>query len=274
MASRIVLVTGASSGIGGAAARAFVERGWLTLAGVRTARDAEALSAGGARPLILDVTDDAHVEAAVAAVEEAGGLDVLVNNAGISVTGPLETLSAEDLEHQLNVNLLGVHRMVRAMLPVLRRRRGRILQVSSTSGWMPVPFAGPYTASKQALEGYSDVLRHEISPMGVDVIVVVPGAVDTPIWGKGAKTEEEIAALPPHYRANLRKVQEYALARGRRGQSPERIGEKLVRIATVSDPRPRYFLADSRTERVLVRLMPSLPDRLMDRLLRRRLGTI
>lgn len=272
MGERVALITGASSGIGRAAARAFAQGGWYVLAGVRTDEDARELAGDGVHPLLLDVTDPAQVEAAAAAVDEAGDLHVLVNNAGVSVTGPLEAITADELHHQLDVNVVGVHRMVRALLPALRRSSGRVLQISSTSGWMPVPFAGPYTASKQALEGYSDVLRHEVADTGVSVIVVVPGAVATPIWDKGAKSDAEIDALPARYRANLRRVQDYALARGAQGQSPERIADRLVHIATVDDPRPRYFLAGSRIERTVIRLLPTLPDQLTDRLLRRRLG--
>lgn len=176
------LVTGASSGIGRATARELVARGWRVYGGVRRQEDAEALRHEGVRPLILDVRDEADVEAArdaLAADQGAHGLQALVNNAGVSCFGPLEHTSPAELRALLEVNVVGVHAVTRALLPLLRAGAGRVVSVGSTSGRLALPYLGAYAASKHALEAWSDSLRRELREAGVSVILVQPGRVDT-----------------------------------------------------------------------------------------------
>jgi len=160
-----VLLTGASTGIGRATALRLAGSGWTVLAGVRKAADGEALKAdGGERvvPIMLDVTDAAQIASAAAEVDERGRLDALVNNAGIGFGGPLELVRIDDLRNQLEVNVLGPVAVTQALLPALRRARGRILFISSVGGRVAMAFTAPYAASKHAIEAIGDALRVEL----------------------------------------------------------------------------------------------------------------
>src|SRR3954471_419193 len=204
---RTVLVTGASSGIGRATALELARRGATVLAGVRDPADGEALGPS-VIPLRLDVTDAGHV---AAAGEEAArrGLDALVNNAGIAVTGPLEYLPLDELRRQLEVNAVAQLAVTQACLPALRASRGRIVNMSSISGRMALPLYGPYAASKYALEALSDSLRLELRGTGVDVVLIEPGAIRTPIWERGIRAADALwDALPPVARERYRHLQQ------------------------------------------------------------------
>jgi NAD(P)-dependent dehydrogenase (short-subunit alcohol dehydrogenase family) len=177
-----VLVTGASSGIGRATAHELVARGWRVFGSVRKEEDKAALEAAGVIPVPLDVRDAASVVAARDRVKRevaGGGLDALVNNAGITCYGPLEYTSSEQLRQVLEVNVIGAHTVTQAFLPLLRTARGRIVNLSSTSGRIALPFLGAYAASKHALEAWSDSLRREVAESGVTVVIIQPGRVDT-----------------------------------------------------------------------------------------------
>ncbi len=183
-----VLVTGASTGIGRATGLYLQARGFRVFASVRRETDAADLS--GATPVLLDVENAESIRAAadaVGAALEDGALQGLVNNAGIAVSGPLEFLEMSDLRHQFEVNLFGQVAVTRAFLPLLRRaKNGRIVNMSSISGRITAPLLGPYSMSKFALEAFSDALRRELSPFGLSVSVVEPGAIKTPIWDKAS----------------------------------------------------------------------------------------
>jgi NAD(P)-dependent dehydrogenase (short-subunit alcohol dehydrogenase family) len=180
-----VVVTGASTGIGLACARLLAGRGFQVFAGVRKEADAEALrsEAASLHPVQLDVTDSEGIAEAARTVREAAGpgLAGLVNSAGVAVTGPLEYLPVDELRTQLEVNLVGQVAVLQAFLPALRLSRGRIVNISSIGGRVALPLAGPYAASKFALEAVSDSLRRELAPWGVRVAVVEPGGVRTPV---------------------------------------------------------------------------------------------
>ena len=196
MAFRSAVVTGASSGIGQATAQHLDSLGFTVFAGVRSAEARERVASEGSghvRPLRLDVTDPASIAAAAGEVREAAGtsgLAALVNNAGIAVSGPLELVPIEGLRNQLEVNVIGQVSVTQAFLPALRAARGRIVNVSSIGGKIALPLAGPYAASKFALEAITDSLRRELRHLGVQVIAVEPGGVKTAIWGKGTKAAE------------------------------------------------------------------------------------
>jgi len=248
-----VLVTGASSGIGRAAALALSQRGFSVYAGARGPLDYD-----GVTRVELDVTDPDHVEA----LRELP-IDALVNNAGIAVIGPLEYLPLDELRRQLEVNTVGQLAVIQACLPALRRTHGRIVNVSSISGRVALPLYGPYAASKFALEALSDSLR--AAPGGaVGVSLIQPGAVATPIWHRTL----EATPLPPEpYVAMAERL------RGMAEQAPETgmpVGVVVGAIhhaLTADKPRTRYVLGrDARVQALLDRV---LPDRVMDRLIAR-----
>src|SRR5919109_1448989 len=197
MPTGTVLVTGASTGIGEATVLHLKALGFDAIGAVRKDEDAERLEGRGVRTMRIDVTDAGQI---AGARDELGDIPLagLVNNAGIAVAAPLEFLPVDRLRQQLEVNLIGQVAVTQAFLPALRRVRGRIVNVSSIGGRVALPLAGAYNASKFGLEGVSDALRRELRGQGVDVIVIEPGGVKTPIWKKGGELANEmIAGMPP-----------------------------------------------------------------------------
>ena len=278
--SRAVIVTGTSTGIGHACALRLVAEGCFVFAGVRSAEAGEELAArlpGRLDWLILDVTNAEQIAAAVALVSQAvgeHGLVGLVNNAGIAVGGPLEHVPAALLRRQLEVNVIGLHAVTAAFLPLIRRARGRIVHIGSISGRISSPFIGPYTASKHAVEGLADSLRLELAPEGIHVAVIEPGQVKTPIWDKGvAAFGTNTQQLPPEalarYGARLR-VFRWLLERAPRiAVPPEQVADRVVHALFASEPRTRYVVG--RDARVRLWLSRLLPDRVMDAIV---LGTL
>jgi NAD(P)-dependent dehydrogenase (short-subunit alcohol dehydrogenase family) len=275
MPSGTVLVTGASSGIGEATAIHLREVGFTPIAGVRKDEDAERLEALGLRTVKLDVTDADGIAAARASLGDEP-LAGLVNNAGIAVGAPLEFLPIDTLRHQLEVNLIGQIAVTQAFLPALRRARGRIVNVSSIGGRVALPLVGAYNASKFGLEGASDALRRELRSHGVDVILIEPGGVKTPIWKKGEALADEITEdLPPEaerlygrliarVRAETRKIDEEL------GSEPRAVAEAIATALTARRPRARYLVGnDARQRAVAAKLLPA---RVMDRMIGRALG--
>jgi NAD(P)-dependent dehydrogenase (short-subunit alcohol dehydrogenase family) len=275
-----VIVTGASTGIGRASALLLDRRGWRVFAGVRTPADARALTAdrsGALTTLSLDVTDPRSIEAAANAVrEERGdaGLQGLVNNAGISVHGPLEHVALDELRRQFEVNTIGQVAMTQAMLPLLRAGRGRVLMMSSIAGRaMSVPLIAPYAASKRALEALGEALRYELLPDRVHVAMIEPGVISTPIWSKGeASVDPIVEALPPadtRYRAMIERGRKMASVRARRGLPPERVALVVERALTASRPKLRYLVGADARLRAYAEL---LPQAVKDVLVRRAFG--
>ncbi|MHB8533655.1 MAG: SDR family oxidoreductase [Solirubrobacteraceae bacterium] len=273
----LALITGASTGIGRATALRLAKGGWTVLAGVRKVADGEALLAEAGDRVVavqLDVTDPGDVAAAAAIVQERGGkLDALVNNAGIGVGGPLEIVSDEDLRKQFDVNVFGQLAVTRALLPALRRARGRIVFTSSVGGKVSMPYTAPYGASKHAIEAFADALRVELAGSNVQVALVEPGSVATPIWDKGQAQADELT-LPEE----LREVYGHAIPAlekalrdtGRRGVPPEKVAQVIEGALTAQRMRTRYLVGiDARAMLAAKRL---LPDRLFDRFAKRALG--
>lgn len=275
MPSGVVLVTGASTGIGEATALHLRELGFEPVAGVRRDEDAERLGGQGLRTVRLDVTDEAQISAARESVGD-GALVGLVNNAGVAVAAPLEFVPLEQLRRQLEVNLIGQVAVTQAFLPALRRAGGRIVNVGSIGGRVALPLLAPYNASKFALEGLSDSLRRELRAQGVDVVVIEPGGVKTPIWGKGNELADELTAqMPPEGErlygrliANVRK--ETLKIERERGLPPRAVAEVIGRALTADRPRTRYVVGGE--AKVRAQLARLLPDRAMDRLIGRALG--
>jgi NAD(P)-dependent dehydrogenase (short-subunit alcohol dehydrogenase family) len=285
----LALITGASTGIGRASALRLAASGWTVLAGVRDpaageqlVADAGAGAAAGLIPLILDVTDAAQVAAAREQVDEQagrdgvssrGGLDALVNNAGIAVGGPLEMVSADDLRRQFEVNVFGQVAVTQALLPALRRAGGRIVFVSSIGGRVAMAFTAPYAASKHAIEAFGDTLRVELRNSGVQVALIEPGSVATPIWDKG-RAEAERVVVPPELQDAYGQVPA-ALGKAledtaRRGVPPEQVAATIERALTAPRMKARYVIGrDARAMLIARRL---LPDLVFDKVARRALG--
>ncbi len=276
-----VVVTGASTGIGNAAAQKLDALGFEVFAGVRNDEDAERVSSEGSdrlQPLTIDVTDEGSVRAAAERVRERLGdrkLVGLVNNAGVAVTAPLEFIPIEKLRHQLEVNVVGQVAVTQAFLPMLRKSRGRIVNISSVGGRVALPFVGPYAASKHALEGLSDSLRREIRNTGVQVSLIEPGAVATPIWDKGRRAADELMEQMPAeaglvYGKGLDAIREAAAEQAAKGIPPEQVADCVAHAMTADKPRTRYPVGKGVRARITLAFL--LPDRVFDRMIARVLG--
>ncbi len=272
---RTVLVSGATSGLGRACARELGRRGWRVWAGYRKPEDAEALVAEARseglalEPLRLDVTSATDRQTA-AERARAEGLDALVNNAGIAVAGPLEVVPEDALRLQFEVNLFGAWALCREVLPVLRERRGHIVNISSISGRVVTPVLGPYCMSKFALEAMSDALRRELCAFGVAVTAVEPGAFATAIWSRSRDLSEELAeGIEPERLAPwlplIEKARDQARQAVRRAGPPEKVARVVARVLEKRRPPARVLVgADAR---FLAFLAAVLPARWLDRLL-------
>lgn len=244
-----VVITGASTGIGYAIAKYFRERNWQVFGSVRNAADGERLQAElGVVPLLFDVTDDAAVQRAAAQVSEALGgytLDGLVNNAGVAIGGPMLYLPMDKLRQQLEINVIGPARVTQAFAPLLgadtarKGKPGRIVQMSSVVGKTGPPFMGAYVASKHALEGMSETLRRELMLFGIDVLVIGPGAIVTPIWQKAETSGMEVYDSTV-YGPALKKFSEAFLKMGRKGLPAERVAQDTWHALTARKPKLRY----------------------------------
>ncbi len=275
---KAVVITGVSTGIGHGSAAELCRRGWRVFGSVRKPEQGEALKrefGANFTPLLFDVTDREAVDRAADLAKGAlggGGLDGLVNNAGISIAGPLHLQPPEIVRRHLEVNVMGVVNAVQAFLPLLRRPRaskeppGRIVNMSSASGRIGFPFVGAYVASKHALEGLSDSLRRELLVYGVDVIVIEPGAIDTPIWDKaaGVRTEYADSDFGPLL-AGMNPED------NRRGAFPvSAVAARIVEALEAKRPRARYAIPN---QPIKFWLLPRLlPDRWLDRLVDKALG--
>ena len=277
---RSYVITGASTGIGRAAAERLDSLGHRVFAGVRSDSAVEELRAAGSdrlTPLRIDVTDAASIAAAVEATEAigSGGLDGLVNNAGIAVAAPMEFVPIDELRRQIEVNLIGQVAVTQAFLPLLRRSRGRIVNVSSIGGLVATAFFGPYNASKYGLEAVSDSLRQELRPWGIEVCVVEPGAMATPIWDKGVATADElIAGASPAqltlYEKQIEAMRGAAQEASKRGSPPQKVAQVIEKALTARRPKTRYLVGgDARGQFLAARI---LPTRAFDRMVTRVLG--
>jgi NAD(P)-dependent dehydrogenase (short-subunit alcohol dehydrogenase family) len=277
---RSVVVTGVSTGIGRATARLLLSRGMRVFGSVRKARDADGLrSEFGVNflPIIFDVTDEAAVGAAAREVRTtlAGEtLAGLVNNAGIAVAGPALELPIDEFRRQFEVNVIGAVIVTQAFGPLLgadrglRGAKGRIVMVSSLAGKNGNPLVSPYSASKHALEGLSEGLRRELMLFGIDVVIVAPGAVKTPIWAKAEEVDISTYGNSPFFPA-LQKIRKFMLELGKKGLPAERIAEVIAHALTTPSPKTRYQIASDPLQNLAVAM---LPKRTVDKIIARRLG--
>lgn len=275
------VVTGASTGIGRAITQSLIDQGWHVFGSVRKEADAASLqNALGERftPLIFDVTDnDAIVRAAETVRERLNGrtLNGLVNNAGIAVAGPLRYIDLEEIKFQFDVNIYGVLRVTQAFLSMLGADKtyqgapGRIINMSSIAGKIASPIMGPYSMSKHALEALSDSLRRELLMHGIDVVVIGPGAVKTPIWDKADDIDAEKYKDTEYYEALIGMREKYK-AVGQDGLAPEDVGIIARDILTGKSQKTRYVAVRNK---LLGWTLPRLmPKRIVDKIIAKRFG--
>lgn len=249
-------------------------------AGVRNLADGDALRAEvGANvvPVRIEVTDQSSIAAAAHFVRADGHrLIGLVNNAGIAVAGPLEFMPLAELRRQLEVNVIGQVAMAQAMLPLLRETRGRIVNIGSIAGKSALPMTGPYAASKFALEAITDSMRVELLPSGVDVIIIEPGVIATPIWQTSIESADRVSqGLPQqafeYYGTIMERVRARALGNDARGLHPDVVARVVEHALTARKPKTRYMIGRDAKLRALLR---HLPDRWRDRIIARQLQKI
>jgi len=276
---RSIVITGASTGIGWATAKLLLDRGFRVFGSVRKQADADRLKGEfGANftPLLFDVTDEAAVLSAAREVRAALGgetLAGLVNNAGIAVAGPLLELPIERFRSQLEINVIGPIMASQAFGPLLgvdpelKGPKGRIVMMSSVAGKSGNPLGSAYAASKHAIEGLSESLRRELMLFGIEVIIIAPGAVKTPIWGKSADMNAAADSNSP-YRPARAKILEFAKHLSSIALPPEKIAERILEALTSPNPKVRYQIAPDPMRQLIVN---ALPKRMVDRIIAKRL---
>ena len=279
-ASKSVMITGASTGIGHASAALLARKGWRVFAGVRKPADAERLSAKlgeSVTPVMCDITEDASVRAAGETVRAALGdvaLSGLVNNAGVAVAGPLLHLPVEEMQRQLEINVTGQLRVTQAFAPLMGAGEdrdgppGRIVNISSVAGLNATPLVTPYACSKCALEALTQGLRRELMLYGIDVVAINPGPIATPIWDKAEEIDPEQYA-DTDYDGPIRRILAYMLERGRTGLPPGRVARAIHRSLTAARPKLNTVITP---EPVQQWLLGALPGRMADRMIAKRLG--
>jgi NAD(P)-dependent dehydrogenase (short-subunit alcohol dehydrogenase family) len=275
--SKNIVITGTSTGIGYGLAKELINRGYTIFGSVRKQEDAARIQLElGEKfiPLLFDVTDDAAIIKAAEAVKtklNGEGLGGLINNSGISITGPMEHLDIEKVRSNFDINVLGIFRVTKAFLPLLGTQPnhpsppGRILNISSVAGKLAAPFLSPYVGSKHAVEGISHCLRLELLPYGIDVIIIGPGAVQTPIWDKGNveefKTTRYIAAL-------VKYLGKFA-STGKKGMPLNECSLRIADILESPKPKTRYTLVQGKFKKWTLPLL--MPDRVIDSFFRKNL---
>jgi len=276
-----IVVTGASTGIGWGCVKVLTAKGFHVFGSVRKKVDADRLSAefGAAfTPLLFDVTDEAAVADGARQVKaqlKGQPLFGLVNNAGIANPGPLLHIDIASFRQQLEVNVTGQLIVTQAFAPLLgaspdtrTKSPGRICMMSSVGGRVGMPFVGPYNTSKFALEGLSESLRRELIIYGVDVVVIAPGAIATPIWDKADTVDVTRYANTP-YAGPLAKVKSYMVEMGRKGLKPEQIGQTVLTALTTASPKTRYVVTPDPLQNWL---SLNMPKRTVDQTIAKQLG--
>ncbi|HEU0297600.1 MAG TPA: SDR family oxidoreductase [Anaerolineales bacterium] len=276
-----VVITGVSTGIGWGTAKILVQKGFRVFGSVRKAQDAERLQKEFGEnfiPLIFDVTDEPAVQAAAGQVREqlhGKTLFGLVNNAGIAVPSPLIHQATADFRYQIEVNLISVLIVTKAVVPLLGSDRslkgepGRIINMSSVGGIRGGPFLGAYVASKHGLEGFSETLRRELMLYGIDVIIIGPGTIATPIWDKAEQMDTSLYAHTEYFESG-RRMQKYMIENGRKGYPPEKVGEVVWHALTTPKPRVRYAVLSGNPLRNFIQSL--LPKRMVDNIIAKNLG--
>ena len=278
-----VVITGTSTGIGYATSKLFIEQNYHVFGSVRNNIDAERVSSElgvNFTPLIFDVTNESSVKESVKIVEKhlnGQKLAGLVNNAGLGVIGTIQSLTAEQFKYQFDVNLLGVFHCCQAYLNLLGADRslngnpGKIINISSISGEIGMPFMSAYNMSKFGLEGFSEGIRRELLMYGIDVVVIAPGPVKTPIWGKINKKEEIKRYDNSDYRESLSKAMKMTEKMEQVGVEPRVIAERALSIIDNTKSSTRYRIDPTRIQNILLQLFPK---RMADKMIAKRMGIL
>lgn len=274
-----IVITGVSTGIGYHIAQLFCEKGFRVFGSVRKESDAQKLKAAlgdNFEPLIFDVVDNKAILEAAEKVKKAvdtEGVSLLINNAGIAVSGPLQHLDTEELIHQFNVNVIGVQRVTQAFLPLLGATfnkdvpKGKIINISSVAAIITTPFLGPYCASKAALNSLTDALRRELSLFGIPVVLIQPGPIKTPIWEK-ARAETNMYE-GTEYEKLFKKAQKSIDQSEKQAIDTRVIANLVFKIYNTSNPKTRYTVIKNKP---IIKLVSWLPPKWMDFLLKKRLS--
>jgi NAD(P)-dependent dehydrogenase (short-subunit alcohol dehydrogenase family) len=282
MIMQSVVITGASTGIGHATAKLLLDRGFRVFGSVRKQADADRLKSEfgvNFTPLFFDVTDEAAVLSAAREVRAALGgetLAGLVNNAGIAVAGPVLELAADEFRRQMEVNVIGPVIATQAFGPLLgsdpalKGPKGRIVMISSVAGKSGNPLMSAYSASKHAIEGLSEALRREMMLFGIDVIIVAPGAVKTPIWSKADEVDISPYRNSPFFPA-LGRIRQFMMHLGEIGLAPEKIAQAIVDALTLGNPKVRYSITPDPMRHWVTAI---LPKRMVDKIIAKRLGLL
>ena len=272
-----VLITGTSTGIGRATARYLDKMGFRVFAGVRKQRDGEALrgeSSERLTPVIIDVSDTESINNSFEIISESvseAGLWGLVNNAGIPLEGPIEFFPIDKIRKGLEVNLIGHITVIQTFLPLIRKRKGRIINIGSIGGIMPVPFGAPYNASKAAMHALTVTLRRELLPSGIHVSLVIPGNIRTEIW---QKVQEGTRHFPQdvceRYGQALDALRKTVEKMGDKGISPKSVAKVIASALTKKRPKTCYTVGlDAKLQTIAAMF---LPDRIQDRAVLRMIG--
>ena len=277
---RSIVITGVSTGIGWATAKLLLDRGFRVFGSVRKQTDADRLKAEFGTnfiPLVFDITDEPAVLAAAREVRAALGgetLAGLVNNAGIAIGGPVLELAVGEFRRQMDVNVIGPIISTQAFGPLLgsdpslKGPKGRIVMVSSLAGKSGNPLMSAYSASKHAIEGLSESLRREMMLFGIDVVIVAPGAVKTPIWSKADEVDYSAYDNSPFF-PSLQRIRKFMLQLGESGLPAEKIAEVIAEALTSASPKVRYQIAPNPVQQLAAAI---LPKRMVDKIIARRLG--
>ena len=278
-----IVITGTSTGIGYASSKLFIENGYQVFGSVRNKADADKVSSelgSNFIPLIFDVTDEAAVKNSVKVVEDQIGdqkLSGLINNAGLGVIGTIQSLSAEQFKYQFDVNVLGVFHCCQAYLDLLgadKNRKGdpgKIINISSISGEIGMPFMSAYNMSKFGLEGFSEGIRRELLMYGIDVVVIAPGPVKTPIWKKINQKDEVKRYDNSDFRESVSRAMKMTEKMEQAGCEPSVIAERALSIIENSKNKTRYRIDPTRMQNIMLQLFPK---RVADRMIAKRMKII
>ncbi|WP_394937854.1 SDR family oxidoreductase [Psychromicrobium sp. YIM B11713] len=269
--NEVIVISGASTGLGAATARLLAEQGFHVLAGVRREQDAERLRRPGLEPILLDVTEPSQIAQLVERMNTLGKpLRAVINNAGFAANAPVETMPLETWRKVFDVNVFGLIALTQALLPSLHRSKGRVVNISSVGGRVALPAFGAYSGSKFAVEGISDALRQELAPHGVQVVVVEPGGMRTDMAVRGEEMAHSLLErMTPEQRSRYNDTMQtflsYTASMEQAGVSSEQAAKTVLRAVTAERSRPRYTIG--RDAAVMSRLIRFLPDRLLDRMI-------
>ncbi len=272
--NKYILITGANSGIGRACAEFLAKKGFKIYACARKEEDIKELNnIENITAIKLDVTKGDDIQKAAEFIKQSKtGLFAIVNNAGIAVVGPLMDIPTDDLIQQFDINLIGVHRVTKTFFPFLLESKGRIVMISSNSGFISAPFFGPYCASKFALEGYSDALRRELLLYEVKVIIIQPGRIKTPIWDKGDQLLKEEKFKGSLFETEAKKIGEYAINKGKTDSlDPRKVAKLVYDTLTMENPKTRYMIVPDKFRNKLLKI---LPDKTIDKVIEKELRAL